>query len=419
MIGRLRSHLRRDTVRVAGISAAIVAIVYLVIAVTVTMIVQRNLTSEIDRRLSGALTRFAAVPLREPVAGFREGGSEPRFGPPLLIWAVDPSGSVVSNDTNAPLPPGQTQVGAPVTASVGGTDVRLAGADVNGRHVVVGQTMDSVYQARSTLILAETIVGPLLVAAVFFGALAIGRRVAAPLEMARQRQLEFTADASHELRTPLSVIEAQTRLALTRERDAPWLRSAFERIDVENRRMRRLVDDMLWLARFDATTRPLAEHVDVAVMAAQAIDRFSAVAEERRLSLRARVSGDSHVISAPPEWVDRLLGVLIDNACKYAPEGGSVEVDVSAEGHRVRLAVEDSGPGIDPAERGRIFDRFHRATDQPGGTGLGLAIGDAVVRATGGRWEIGASPAGGASMAVVWPRTLAVVSLPGQPQPAS
>ena len=72
--------------------------------------------------------------------------------------------------------------------------------------------------------------------------------------------------------------------------------------------------------------------------------------------------------------------------------------------NRLRLAVEDAGPGIPAEERARIFDRFHRATDQPGGAGLGLAIADAVVRATHARWEIGESSLGGASVAVSWPR---------------
>jgi signal transduction histidine kinase len=73
-----------------------------------------------------------------------------------------------------------------------------------------------------------------------------------------------------------------------------------------------------------------------------------------------------------------------------------------AEG-RVRVAVDDSGPGIPPADRERIFDRFHRASAAAGGAGLGLAIADAVVRATGGRWAVGSSPEGGARMAVAWP----------------
>ncbi|MDQ3871844.1 MAG: sensor histidine kinase [Chloroflexota bacterium] len=96
--------------------------------------------------------------------------------------------------------------------------------------------------------------------------------------------------------------------------------------------------------------------------------------------------------------------MLLDNACKYASAAGLVEVTVANEGQRVRLTVDDSGPGIPEAERERIFDRFHRATEASGGVGLGLAIADAVVRATGGRWYVGASPAGGARMAVSWPR---------------
>ena len=75
------------------------------------------------------------------------------------------------------------------------------------------------------------------------------------------------------------------------------------------------------------------------------------------------------MIAAPPEWLDRLLGVLLDNACKYAPDGGRVDVTVAIDGSRVALTVDDSGPGIPDAERTRIFDRFHRATDDAGRRG--------------------------------------------------
>jgi signal transduction histidine kinase len=236
---------------------------------------------------------------------------------------------------------------------------------------------------------------------------AIGRRVALPIERARQRQLEFTADASHELRTPLAVIEAQATLALARGRDPERDGVAFARIDQELRRTRRLVDDMLWLARFDSTGgAPKAEPVDIEVLARQTADRFAAIAESRHqaLAVDAAQSPDGAIVTAPPEWLDRLIGVLLDNACKYSPASGSITVRVSAEGRRVRLTVDDSGPGIPPEERARVFDRFHRATDAPGGAGLGLAIAAAIVHATGGRWSIGTSPAGGASIAVTWPR---------------
>jgi Histidine kinase-, DNA gyrase B-, and HSP90-like ATPase len=107
----------------------------------------------------------------------------------------------------------------------------------------------------------------------------------------------------------------------------------------------------------------------------------------------------------PPEWIDRLTGVLVDNACRYAGPGGRVRLSVAARGSRVSLTVEDSGPGIPAADRGRLFDRFHRATKQGGGAGLGLAIADSIVRSTGGHWRIGESSLGGALFEVSWRRS--------------
>src|SRR5256886_15874622 len=170
--------------------------------------------------------------------------------------------------------------------------------------------------------------------------------------------------------------------------------------------MRVVVDDMPWPPRFEAMPPNKTAPVDVAVLARQAADRFAAVAEARHQRLDIRLSGESHVIAALPEWLDHLIGVLLDNACKYTPDGGTIDLRVTAEGGKVSLAVDDSGPGIPPERRTQIFERFHRETDQAGGAGLGLAIADAVVRATNGRWEGGASAAGGASMAVSWPRLL-------------
>jgi signal transduction histidine kinase len=398
------------TIRVAMTAAAIVGVAYLAIAIVVAAVVSNNLTSEVDHHLAQALNSVADVAPAapdggQPGPGFDPARLDPR-GPSLLLWKVGPTGSPQPQGINPlTLPAQYAGVTSSTTVSIDGASYRIAGQTTAQGTFIFGQSLDGVSSTEGTLVAAELGIGCTLLICVFLGALAIGRRVATPIEHERQRQLEFTADASHELRTPLSVIEAQTSLALARARDPSWDTRAFGRIDTELRRTRRLVDDMLWLARFDSTGgRPDSEPVDVGVLAAQTADRFAAVAESRGQKLEVATDGVDEIVMAPPDWLDRLVGVLLDNALKYSPDGGSVVVFVSGEGRHVRLTVDDSGPGIPEAERARVFDRFHRATTSSGGAGLGLAIADAIARATGGHWHIATSPAGGASVSVSWPR---------------
>jgi len=404
-------------VRVAMAASAVVGVAYLLIAVFVAIVVSNNLTADVDRHLDRSLNIVGGIGgpggLSDGSAlggpGFDPSRQDPR-AVPVLLWVVKADGTAAGQGlNNLQLPAADRAVTAPTTVTIDGVGYRIAGRVVGTTRLVVGQSLDTVSQTTSTLIVAELGIGCALLIFVFLGSVVVGRRVALPIEWARRRQLEFTADASHELRTPLSVIEAQATLALARGRDPARDAAAFGSIDTELKRTRRLVDDMLWLARFDSTGgQPQAEPVDLRVLAAQTADRFAAVAETRRQKLDvAAGSADSDaIVTAPPDWLDRLVGILLDNACRYSPDGGSILVHVAGEGRRVRLTVDDSGPGIPEGERGRVFDRFHRATDQPGGSGLGLAIADAIVRATGGRWQIGTSPAGGASISVSWARSM-------------
>jgi signal transduction histidine kinase len=404
--------LRRLSITVAFRATLLVALLYLAVAVGVIAIFTQNETSQIDGRLAMALEhpnpRFETDegPIRPPDAGGPG-------GVPVVSWLVFPDGTIRADSRNDfTLPASYASVTAPQTVTIDGLDFRISGGPVtvsvggatSQAYLVVGQSLKTFNQSRATIAFAEVLIAPVLLLAVFVGAVVIGRRVATPIEQARQRQMEFTADASHELRTPLSVIEAQTSLALAQDRQSDWYRLAFGRVDAESKRMRRLIEDMLWLARFDATAAaPNAEPVDLGILAAQAADRFGVIAEARRLRLEVGGTDAGAVVAASPEWLDRLLGVLLDNACKYSKDDGTVRVEVAIDGPRVRLTVDDDGPGIPEDERERIFDRFHRAAEGAGGAGLGLAIADAIVRATGGRWQVAQSPLGGARMAVTWP----------------
>ena len=401
--------VRGRSIRVALSATAVVALAYVVVSAGVVAFATRDLTGQVDQRLAQSFGRL-------PPGGSGRGGGpqdpgrDPGrpFGLGFLAWTIGPDGTVEKDSTTPDLPAELRAVGAPTTATIDGVQVRIAGQAVGDDRVVVAQSMEQVTDAQRTIVLGELLIAPFLMVAVFLGAVIVGGRVAGPIEAARRRQLEFTADASHELRTPLSVIEANTSLALAQPRDAEWYRTSFGRVDREAKRMRRLLEDMLWLARFDTGQGPPPSGpVDLGVLVRQAADRFGAVAETRKLRLTVNAPSTSVVVAAPADLLDRLVGVLVDNACKYAPEGGSVDVAVGVDGGRAVLTVDDSGPGIPDADRELIFDRFHRSLSTAGdasGAGLGLAIGDAIVRATGGRWTVGTAPAGGARFMVSWSR---------------
>lgn len=195
------------------------------------------------------------------------------------------------------------------------------------------------------------------------------------------------------------------------------------RIDGESHRLQRIVEDMLWLARFDsAPPQPGHEPLDLATIATECGQRFRALAASRHFSIEVTASPSDYAwISAPPEWIDRLAGVLADNACRYAGEGGTVRIGAETRGGRICLMVEDSGPGITPEDRARLFDRFHRSTEQGGSAGLGLAIANSIVRSAGGQWRLARSDLGGSLFEVSWRRACLrqhTSAAAGRPRPA-
>ena len=396
-------------VRVAAVATAAIAVVYVIGAIVLNLAVARHMTHQDDDQLGDRLTTARHHPdtLRQRVARGDTGNSDlDADGTPVFLWAVNAQREVVAHSPGAPaLPPdlltaGTLYDGKALTANVGrAAPFRLKVARDHRDWLVAGQNLAGDQHTQRLMLDVEIIAGPFLLLAMFGGLLVVGLRALAPVEQSRRRQLEFTADASHELRTPLSVIRAEADVALSPPREAAQYRDSLRRIQGESQRLRQLVEDMLWLARFDSNPPPPgSEPVDLATLAQACADRFRAVGP----AVSAETPDGAVLISAPPEWIDRLAGVLVDNACRYAGPDGTVRIQVRAQGSRASLTVEDSGPGIPEAERPLLFDRFHRATEHGSGAGLGLAIGDSIVRSTGGRWHVGDSPLGGALMSVSW-----------------
>ncbi len=395
---------RRHAVRVAAIATLIVMVGYLLAAVVLNLVVTNHLVGTTDARLSDHLddARHQEISLSQDSSN---GQPTDLDDAPLFLWSISPAGVVTPLTAGAPSLPTKTWGSGPVTLGLGASTFRFDALHDGSTTIVAGQSLASASKVQSTLLVAELVFGVILAVAVFSGATIVGLRASAPSEQVRRRQAEFTADASHELRTPISVIDAEVDLALTRPRDPEAYRSVLERIREESTRLRRIVEDLLWLARVDSQSGPaeVTEVTDVAGVSEACVQRFAALAATHGVTMTmTRVGGGPFVVHAQRDLIDRLAGVLIDNACKFAGHDGLVEVSVRDSGHRVELRVDDSGPGIPEDQRDAVFDRFHRATESVAGTGLGLAIADSVVRSTQGSWAIGVSELGGARMEVSW-----------------
>ena len=405
------SHLA-PSLKVALVATLVVIVVYAGAVALLDVFVAHRLGVQVDRQLS---SRLAAARELAPSLATKEPDSPGEgiqyglgiYGEPIYVWEVRPRSRVAqANSASPPLPveiwPGPGEGSA--TKILGGTDYRMLSVSYRGGLLVAGESLTELAHVEGVLVTSELVAAPVLLVAIFLASLLIGLRSAKPIELAHRRQLEFTADASHELRTPLSVIEAE--LSLARSFGAESDPAIIDRIARESERLKRIVDDLLWLARFDAAPPPPASGaIDVTTIAGVCVGRFRALANAKSLNLElVRVGSGPATITAPAEWIDRLAAVLVDNACKYAGDGGSVRIEVGRVGSRVILAVEDSGPGIPDSERARLFDRFRRGTDEGRGHGLGLAIGDSVVRSTAGRWQVATSNhLKGVRMEVSWP----------------
>jgi len=201
---------------------------------------------------------------------------------------------------------------------------------------------------------------------------------------ALQRQRQFVADASHELRTPLTSVLANLEL-LTEELDGER-REAAEAALRSSRRMRRLVADLLLLARSDAAQETRHRPVDLRAIALDAVSEAQAIVGDRELEVE---TAQDVVVEGARDELHRLVLNLIENAVNHTPPGTTVRVAVRADGADAVIVVEDDGPGVPPEMREKIFDRFVRAGGDRGkSTGLGLAIVRAVAHSHGGEVEL-------------------------------
>jgi two-component system phosphate regulon sensor histidine kinase PhoR len=205
---------------------------------------------------------------------------------------------------------------------------------------------------------------------------------------------EFVANVSHELRTPLTMIKGFVETLRDGAVGDPVKGPEFlATIEKHVDQLTNLVSDLLELSRLESREGlPRMTRVDVAATVGRAVDFMKPAAEKKRQELKLAVSGPLPGVAGDPDYLERAVGNLIDNAIKYTPEGGGIRVSAAAKNGEVVLEVADSGIGIPAEDVPRIFERFYRVdksrSREMGGTGLGLSIVKHVVQVHGGSVDV-------------------------------
>jgi len=228
------------------------------------------------------------------------------------------------------------------------------------------------------------------------------------LDAAFAQQKQFTSDAAHELRTPVAVILTQIQSTLNKERSSAEYRETLEACQRAAQRMRRLIESLLELARFDAGQAQLKQMpFDLAAITRDCAELVQPLAQQRGIKIFSNLETANSQVD--PERLSQVVTNLLTNAVNYNRNDGEVRVTTQLNGNSVVLTVADTGPGIPAEHLPKIFDRFYRIdsarTSAQGRTGLGLAICKLIVEAHGGSIAAINLSGGGAEFTVRLPKT--------------
>jgi len=270
-----------------------------------------------------------------------------------------------------------------------------------GLLVYVGPTSNlSVQQYITTILFA--------IGMVFAGSWLLSKAAIRPIQAAWQKQLDFTADASHELRTPIAVIQTNLELVMDSRSETvgsqmKWLKN----VEAENKRMARLVEDLLTLSRADTNQQTLeVEAFMFDEVISESLIPFEPIASKKRIALE--VSTNNKIsFHGDRKRIKQLIVVLVDNALYYTDGPGAVSVSLTRSEKALKLTVSDTGQGMEAEHLDKIFDRFYRVTKtrnlNQDGSGLGLSIAKWIVQEHGGTIEVESSPGCGTTFTVFLP----------------
>jgi heavy metal sensor kinase len=218
-------------------------------------------------------------------------------------------------------------------------------------------------------------------------------------------QRRFVADASHDLRTPLMVIQAKLDRLLQNPNFPPHVREDLRHCASEVDRLARIANDLLLLTRAESHQLRLShERERLDEMLIESVGKMKALAAHKNISLWVDVD-EPVVLACDPPTLQRVLMNILDNAVTHTPDGGTVTARLSVEGANAVVTIADSGPGIQPDDLPKIFDRFYRGDTARSsrGSGLGLAIARTIIEAHHGAITISSTPGEGTTVRITLP----------------
>ncbi len=260
----------------------------------------------------------------------------------------------------------------------------------------------------SSLVMTSILVGIGSLLAFFLISLFLARWALRPVGKAWEQQKQFVADASHELKTPLTVILANAGIVLshpeqTVQNQAKWI----EYIQIEAKRMSTLIDNLLFLAKTDdIKAKVILSRLNLSDIVWGSVLPFESVIFEQNKTLESNIAPDVY-INGDENRLKELMGILLDNACKYADEKGTILVNLAEKAdHTVKLSISNTGTYIPQDQVDQIFERFFRVDKsrvrEQGGYGLGLAIAESIVRMHNAKISVQSTAEAGTTFTVVF-----------------
>jgi signal transduction histidine kinase len=338
--------------------------------------------------------------------------------PPVIFYAkLDANGNIAATSASVPYSAAELaglvkDVGQETRSSgkIAFADstyfyLRAERQDAPGQ-LLLFQNFDREQEVFRTLMTSLALIGVLCLVASWFGSLFLARRAMAPIQRSWTQQRDFLADASHELRTPLAVIQANLDVVKSNA-DEPvaeqsvWL----DNIETSVKSMAALVNSLLFLARMDSSQHPIQKkpfRLDQAVE--KAVGPYKILADAKSVTMTAALASDTEYFG-DEQRIQQVLGILLDNALRYTPGGGKIEVMLRRLHRAAYITVSDTGPGIPPEHLPKIFDRFYQVDParNQGGAGLGLAIAKCIVETHGGTIQAVSQLGKGANFSITLP----------------